>query len=189
MKSYDELKDILEKAPGISIKKSYYRMIGVKYLKNPLSALGSKLTGGRYNYIGEFEVLYLAPNPQTALQETLKNINFRFPPKSLITIEVNTKYILNLRAKKVISTLGIEIEKLFLPWRKIQDLDQEKAYTQILGQAVYDSKIFEGVQYPSAKVKGKYNLAIFPNRLRKESSIKVYDPDKILEQVIVGLLP
>ena len=41
MKPYDELKDILEKAPGISIKKSYYRMIGVKYLKNPLSALGS----------------------------------------------------------------------------------------------------------------------------------------------------
>jgi len=189
MKPYDELKDILEKAPGISIKKSYYRMIGVKYLKNPLSALGSKLTGGRYNYIGEFEVLYLAPNPQTALLETLKNINFRFPPKSLITIEVNTKYILNLRAKKVTSALGIDIEKLFLPWRKIQDLDQEKAYTQILGQAVYDSKIFEGIQYPSAKVRGKYNLAIFPDRLRKESSIKVYDPDKILEQIIVGLLP
>lgn len=189
MKPYDELKDILEKAPGISIKKSYYRIIGVKYLKNPLSALGSKLTGGRYNYIGEFEVLYLAPNPQTALQETLKNINFRFPPKSLITIEVNTKYILNLRAKKVTSALGIDIEKLFLPWRKIQDIDQEKAYTQVLGQAVYESKIFEGIQYPSAKVRGKYNLAIFPDRLRKESSIKVYDPDKILEQVIVGLLP
>jgi hypothetical protein len=29
MKPYDELKDILEKAPGISIKKSYYRMIDI----------------------------------------------------------------------------------------------------------------------------------------------------------------
>jgi RES domain-containing protein len=189
MKPYDELQDILKKVPGIAIKKSFYRMIGVKYLKNPLSALGSKFTGGRYNYIGEFEVLYLAPNPQTALQEILKNINFRFPPKSLITIEVDTKCVLNFRAKKVISALGIEINRLFLPWRKIQDIDQEKAYTQILGQVVYDSKIFEGIQYPSAKVKGKYNLAIFPDRLKKESSIKVYDPDKILEQAIVGFLP
>jgi RES domain-containing protein len=184
MKPYEKLQDILKKAPGISIKKSYYRMIGVKYFKNPVSALGSLLTGGRYNYIGEFEILYLAPNPQTALQETLKNINFRFPPKSLITIDVDVKNILNLRSQKIISALGINIEKLFLPWRKVQDIDQEKAYTQILGQAIYDSQIFEGIQYPSAKVKGKYNLAIFTGRLMKESSLKVYDPDKILEQVI-----
>jgi hypothetical protein len=36
MKLYDELQDILKKVPGIAIKKSFYRMIGVKYLKNPL---------------------------------------------------------------------------------------------------------------------------------------------------------
>jgi hypothetical protein len=33
MKPYDELQDILKKTPGIPIRKSYYRMIGVKYLK------------------------------------------------------------------------------------------------------------------------------------------------------------
>ncbi|MCK4765709.1 MAG: RES family NAD+ phosphorylase [Candidatus Aminicenantes bacterium] len=186
MKPYDDLLAALEETPGIPIEKSYYRMMGIKYLKNPLSALGSKFTGGRYNYIGEFEVLYLAPNSQTALQETITNINFRFPPKSLVTIDVDVRHILNLRSKKVINFLGININNLFNPWRKIQDVDQLKAYTQNLGRAVYDSQIFEGIQYPSAKVKGKYNLAIFPARLRKKSSIKVYDPDKILEQVIAG---
>jgi RES domain-containing protein len=186
MKSYNELKSILEAIPGIGIKKSYYRLMGIKYLKNPLSALGSKLSGGRYNHIGQFEALYLAPDPKTAVEENLKNISFRFPPKSIITIDVDVQSIIDLKSKKLLNILGINRDQLFCPWRKIQDIDQKIAYTQVLGQMIYDSERFEGILYPSAKVKGKYNLAIFPDRLKKGSSIKVYDPDKILEQVIKG---
>lgn len=185
MKPYDNLKRILENLPGISIKQPYYRIMGLRYLRNPLSALGSKLAGGRYNYIGECEVLYAAPDAQTAVQETLKNINFRFSPKSIITIEVEVQEVVDLEDSKVIDVLGIEVDKLFLPWRKIQDIDQEKAYTQILGELIYNSKQFEGIRYPSVKVEGKYNLAIFPDRLKKGSGVKVYDPDKLLEQVIM----
>jgi hypothetical protein len=32
----------------------------------------------------------------------------------------------------------------------------------------------------------RYNLAVFPERLLKNSKIKIYDPDKIIEQVIQG---
>lgn len=186
MKNADELKYILENLPGIPIKKPYYRVMGIKYLSNPLSALGSKLAGGRYNYIGEFEVLYLASDVQTAVQETLKNIHFRFSPKSIITIEVEVQNIVNLEDKKTTNTLGIDGDKLLSPWRKTQDIDHKKAYTQILGQAIYESNRFEGIKYPSAKVKGKYNLAIFPDRLMSGSNIKVYDPERLLEQVIRG---
>ena len=186
MKPYDEIERILEIIPAISIKRPYYRVMGVKYLRNPLSALGSKLAGGRYNYIGEFEVLYVAPDVQTAVQETLKNVPFRFSPKSIITIEVEVQKIVDLEDKKTIDALGLDVDKLFLPWRKTQDIDQKKAYTQILGQVIYANKIFEGIRYPSTKVKGKYNLAIFPGRLKRGSHIKVYDPDKLLEQVIKG---
>ncbi len=183
---YNEVKSTLETIPGIAIKKSYYRLMGVKYLKNPLSALGSKFSGGRYNHIGQFEALYLAPDPKTAVEENLKNINFRFPPKSIITIDVEVQSIINLKDKKLINILGIDRDRLFSPWRQIQDIDHKLAYTQVLGQLIYDSKLFEGILYPSAKVKGKYNLAIFPDRLKRGSNIKVYDPDKILEQVIKG---
>lgn len=186
MKPYDELKSILTSLRGISIKKPYYRVMGIKYLKNPLSALGAKLGGGRYNYIGEFEVLYVAPDVQTAVQETLRNINFRFSPKSIVTIEAKVKSILNLQDQGTINELGIDEEKLFCPWRRMQDIDQKKAYTQILGEVIYNSNQFEGILYPSVKVKGKYNLAIFPDRLKKGSYIKVYDPEKLLEQVIKG---
>jgi RES domain-containing protein len=186
MRPYDELKRILETFPGISIKQPYYRVMGIRYLRNPLSALGSKIAGGRYNYIGEFEVLYVAPDARTAVQEILKNINFRFSPKSIITIDVEVQKVVDLEDNKVIDALGIEVDKLFLPWRKIQDIDQEKAYTQILGELIYNSKQFEGIRYPSVKVEGKYNLAIFPDRLKRGSNMKVYDPDRLLEQVIKG---
>lgn len=189
MKPYNELKFTFETISGIAIKKFYYRLMGMKYLRNPLNALGSKLSGGRYNYIGRFEALYLAPDPKTAVEESLKNINFRFPPKSIITIDVEVQSIIDLKNKKLINILGIDRDQLFSPWRKIQDIEQKIAYTQLLGQLIYDSKLFEGIRYPSAKVKGKYNLVIFPNRLKKGSNIKVYDPDKILEQVIKGQLP
>jgi RES domain-containing protein len=186
MKPYDELLHVLETLPGKPVKKPYYRLIGIKYLKNPLSALGSKLIGGRYNYIGTFEVLYVAPDAQTAVREIIKDFQFRFPPKSLITIEVDLRYIADLEDRRTIETLGIDRDELFSPWRKIQDIDRKKAYTQTLGEAIYNSKRFEGIRYPSAKVRGKYNLAIFPDRLKEKSRIKVYDPDKLLEQVIMA---
>lgn len=186
MKDPDELNSVLKNLPGISIKKSYYRFIGIKYLKDPLSALGSKKNGGRYNFKDAFEVLYIAPDPQTAVQETLQNINFRFPPKAIITIDVEVQEIINLKDEKTINTLGIYTEKLHRPWRKFQDIEGKESYTQTLGKSIYEAQKFEGIQYPSAKVKGKYNLAIFPERLKKGSLITVYDPDKLLEQYLKG---
>lgn len=186
MKPPGELIHILETLPEIPVKKPFYRLIGIKYLKNPLNALGSKFVGGRYNHIGTFEVLYVAPDPQTAVQETIKDFEFRFPPKSIITIEVDLQAIIDLEDSKTIEVLGIDRDRLFSPWRKIQDIDQKKTYTQILGEAIYNARRFEGIRYPSAKVKGKYNLAIFPDRLKEKSSIRVYDPDRLLEQVIMA---
>jgi RES domain-containing protein len=135
---------------------------------------------------GKFEVLYVAPDAQAAVQETIKNIHFRFPPKALVTIEVDLQNIIDLRDANMIKVLGIDVDRLFSPWRKIQDIDQIEAYTQTLGRLIYEFGVFEGIHYPSAKVKGKYNLAIFPDRLKAGSTIKIYDPDKLIEQVISG---
>jgi hypothetical protein len=40
MKSPDELMHILETLPGIPVKNPYYRLIGIKYLKNPFFLIG-----------------------------------------------------------------------------------------------------------------------------------------------------
>jgi len=63
--------------------------------------------------------------------------------------------------------------------------DQE-AYTQTLGRLIYESCRFEGIRYPFATVKQKWNLAIFPDRLKKQSEIHVYDSHKLVTQEIKG---
>ena len=46
-----------------------FRAVNLRYVETPLSAVGSILTGGRYNPKGAFEVLYLAENATTTLLE------------------------------------------------------------------------------------------------------------------------
>ena len=175
---------LLHNIKGIAIKKPYYRFMAMKYVKTPLSALGSLIVGGRYNFIGMFEILYVAPDPQTSVEETITNSPFRFPPKVMLTIEVELQNVLDLGNLQNLAILGIESEKLTLPWRKRQDIDEQEAYTQTIGRLVFESKIFEGLLYPSARVTGKYNLAIFPTLLKSGSSIKVYDPEGVLKETI-----
>lgn len=175
---------LLHNIKGIPIKKPYYRFMAMKYARSPLNALGSRIVGGRYNFIGTFEILYVAPDPQTSIEETITTPPFRFPPKVMITIEVNLQNVLDLSDLQNLTILGVDAGKLTLPWRKMQDIDRQEAYTQTIGRLVFESKIFEGLLYPSAKVPGKYNLAIFPTHLKPGSSIMVYDPEGILKETI-----
>jgi len=192
MKLLREFQKELNRISVIAIKKPYYRSIGVERLNNPIEALQSKLNGGRYNFIGSFEALYLAPNPFTAIKESLKEFkenskvfDFKFPPKVTITVEVEVEHIIDLQDGRVIRALGIEEHKLIKPWRYTQDVLGKEAYTQILGRLIYESAKFDGIRYPSAKVSKEYNLVIFPDRLKEISQISVYDPNQILKKIIL----
>lgn len=183
MRSIKDFQNQLRKISGIPIEEPYYRYLGIQYLNDPLAALQSKLNGGRYNYRGAFEALYMAPDPITAVKEGSKNFDFKFPPKAIITIEVEVRDIIDLENQETIKTLGITKSNLLKPWRESQDIFEDEAYTQVIGRLIYESNKFEGIRYPSAKVDGKYNLMIFPDRLKNISQTSVYDPDKILEKI------
>jgi len=187
MKSEIDIKKIqTEELKGIPIEGYWYRNVSIEFISHPLGGVGSILGGGRYNLPDSFEVLYMAPDPHTAIEEAKREpFDKKMPPQLLITAEIKTQVILNLEDKAIINALGIIEEKLFKPWRYPK---YKEAYTQALGRIIYGYNIFEGIRYPSAKIENKYNLAIFPNRLRKNSEIKVYDPNKIIEQVLVGKL-
>lgn len=174
----------LNKIPGVPIKGFFYRFIGIEYLSNPLGALQSKVTGGRYNFKGQFEVLYLAPDSVTAINEGQKEILDKFPPKAIITVEVDVKCIIDLEDRKIRDALKIDTCRLMESWRDIQRKGGE-SYPQTFGRIVYELDRFEGIRYPSAKVNGKYNLAIFPDKLKEVSQTSVYDPDKILKAIIL----
>ena len=185
MKSSVEFKENLNTISGISIETNFYRFLKIEYLKNPLSGLGSFKYGGRYNFKTEFEVLYLTSDPDTAVAEGSRD-RLLIPPSALITIKVRLYKIINFEDKKIIDSLGIREPDLHCPWRKIQDIDEKKAYTQVLGGLIHDSGEFEAIRYPSVERIGKYNLAVFTDRLNDNSEIKVYDPDNMICRTIKG---
>lgn len=179
-----EIKEYLSGTTGIAIKRPYYRFIGIEYLNDPLSAVYSKANGGRYNFRNAFGVLYLAPDPYTAMKEVSKDVDFRFPPKALITIDVDIQSVFSLKDDDILNALQIERHILLSPWRKAQDIEGREADTQFLGRMIYEVRKFEGIHYPSVVDNSKYNLAVFPDRLKEGSAINIYDPQKILRQSI-----
>jgi RES domain-containing protein len=185
MKPIKEVREELRAIQTIRIKKNYYRLLGISYLSNLLSNLGSFKSGGRYNLQRAFGVLYLAPDPTTALEETVGRgfLPLKFPPKVLITIDVDIQTVLDLGNKKTIKQLGIDPKRLIQPWRIPRD---KESYTQTLGRLIYESRRFEGLLYPSAKVSDKFNIGIFTERLQKGSKILVYDPDKLYSEELKG---
>lgn len=172
----------LKKVEGGPIHAAFFRSLDLSFTHDPLSSLGAKKHGGRYNQKGLFEVLYLAPDPETALKEGRKSFSFYLPPTALITAEVGLQKVVDLQNKGVIKELGIGSENLFLSWV----LAEKETYTQTLGRLIFESKLFEAIRYPSARVAGKYNLAVFPGRLIKGSRIVVYDPDQKIKAELFG---
>jgi RES domain-containing protein len=71
-----------------------FRLILARYAATALSSIGSLRAGGRYNMRAEFEALYLASSPVTALREVealvettegLKGV--KGPPRVLLSVE------------------------------------------------------------------------------------------------------
>lgn len=96
MKSTREFQKQVKRIQGISIRKEYYRFVAIEYIKDSLSALYSKLKGGRYNFKESFEALYLAPAPNTAIKEGSYEAYLKFKPKAIITVEVEVQHHLKL---------------------------------------------------------------------------------------------
>jgi hypothetical protein len=125
----------------------------------------------------------MAPDAQTAIEEAGVIDKFKFPPRILITVDVILQSVLDLEEEKIVEDLGIDSERLFSNWRYPSN---KESYTQKMGRLVHGSRRFEAIRYPSAKIGNKYNLAVFPERLKKASVIKIYDPDKVIENVLEG---
>lgn len=125
----------------------------------------------------------MASDGETAVQEAGLVDKFQLPPSILITVEVNLQLVLDFENPKTIEDLDIDYERLFSNWRYPS---HKESYTQTIGRLVYESRRFEAIRYPSVRVKDKFNLAVFPQLLKKSSVIKIYDPDKVIENVLEG---
>jgi len=111
-----EIRTVLQSLKSVAIEDSFSRSVGVKNINDLLSSMGSWMIGGRYNLKNRFEVLYMAPDPKTALEEVIKRYPFKIPPQVIITIDVTVQRILDMEDQYVLDMLGIDTTRLLSPW-------------------------------------------------------------------------
>jgi RES domain-containing protein len=152
--------------------------------RSPLWGLGSKLYGGRFTPKETFETIYLAEDPVTAMAE-VSGVLYSAqepmprtvqPPLVLITVEGILLRVLDLTVPRVQSALGTNGQELTGAWRHIQTTGRQ-APTQTLGRLCHQSGRFEAIRFPSSKsTPNGVCVAVFIERLRPPSVIKVFDP-------------
>lgn len=177
--------------PGAALRGFFFRGIPLKYVATPLSALGSRVGGGRYNAAGSFDVYYLAPNPDVALHET-RSIDAsgapkRIAPLALFSVDVELQHVVDLTRDETLRILGMASADLTREWRALV-LAGETPTTHTIGAAARAAGV-EALVYPSARVPGAANLAIIVDRLRRGSTVRVnptegFDAEATIE--IVG---
>lgn len=167
-----------------------YRIIHAKYSGSALSSIGSLKFGGRYNPPQTFEALYLASDPVTALQEVNAIIQtergllgVKGPPRILLSVDYGLQAILDICNPNTQSVLETTLSELIFPWRPI-NAQRQLAPTQIFGTAVYDLQSIEALKVPSARDPNTYNLVILVERLKSDSSLRVYDDSSIINAQI-----
>jgi len=160
---------------------TFFRSIDLAYfqLGTPLSAMGSRTHGGRYNHKGDFEALYVADSQRTALYETRaiynvsgKVVGVRQAPRVMMSLDYELADIVDLRAQTTLDALGIKVNDLKLPWKLAQS-QNKPILTQRIGAAARAVEI-EALLVPSARVSSGTNLVIFTDRLRVGSMVELY---------------
>ena len=164
-----------------------FRFILARYAAAALSSIGSLRAGGRYNMRGEFEALYLASSPVTALREVevlvetadgLRDV--KGPPRILLSIEYDLQAVADLTDSAIQDRLGTSLPELCAPWRALNAAGLPAA-TQVLGNVVHDLAVIEALRVPSARDPSIDNLVIFPDRLRSTSMVRVFDDSGLID--------
>jgi len=179
--SQQKLERILASLAGTAQRGTFFRSIDLQWLLKgtPLSAIGSRIHGGRYNHKGDFEAFYLSDTQETALYETEAIfkivgvvVGVRQPPRAMLSLDYKLQHIVDLRASDILKGLGVTIADLRRPW-KLAQAENRPVLTQRIGAAARSIDV-EALLVPSARVSGGTNLVVFPDRLRRDSSIELY---------------
>jgi RES domain-containing protein len=170
-----------------------YRIVDYQYFAalpnlHPVRILygfGAPINGQRFTPRGGMATIYFAEDLATAFDEVHPEqaiIRQHDPglvspvsPGGFATIQYSLETVLNATDPVVQQRLGTDMAELAGHWRQARNRGQTPP-TQRLGQAVYDSRLFQAIWYESARVPGTYCLAVFPDRLTAPSFLEVYDP-------------
>ena len=183
----DALVAAVQELPADPLQGLAFRLILARYAATALSSIGSLRAGGRYNMRGEFEALYLASSPVTALREvealvaTTEGLRgVKGPPRILLSIDYELEAVVDLTQPTAQQLLGSSLAELSAPWRTLNAAGTI-APTQLLGSVVHELAVIEALRVPSARDPSTDNVVIFPDRLRSTSTVRVFDDSGLID--------
>jgi RES domain-containing protein len=171
---------------AICLSRIGYRSVSTPYanLKDLLTGIGSKKSGGRWNPLGIFPAVYLALELETAFKESFAHISYygfepyEALPRTFVAVSFQLHRILDLEDPRILNHLKISRRSLLsLDWRKVQDAGHE-ALTQAIGRIAWELG-YEGIVAPAAAAPGGRNLVYFPNALLSESKAEILRPEDL----------
>jgi RES domain-containing protein len=186
----DRLKRALEKCLAHLAAWSglMFRATGIEYANRAdlLSGAGSKLYGARWTPRGAFPAAYGSLDPQTALLEALgTGDRYGVPyekrmPLVMVAVNVNLERLLDLTLPVVRRALRVSFKAMLEEdWEGHQQRGTE-ALTQAVARLARELGI-QALLVPSARLKGKRNLVIFPDKL-PSGSLKIHNVEKLPER-------
>ena len=158
----------------------------------PLWPGGSTRFGGRFTPKGGPPAVYLASDPNVALQEVnavlmppgAPPVAIPSKPQVLVQVDVVLTGVLDLTDAAVQSALGTSVQELTGDWRFTM-LHGAPVPTHELALACHASGRIAALRTYSAKCVGLgFNLVVFADRVRAPHRLSVRDPSGRLAQVL-----
>ena len=174
------LKIALEVAPSISVQAELTRLVPFADLTNcmPPNWLYTSGRPNRYNPAG-VECIYFGGSrevAQTEYDSMCQGMLGEHQPVTTFFADVKLKQVLDLTDTATLKAMKLDAKELFTSWRRAK----RPTVTQLLGQAVNETKDFSAIRYPSAATGGqaRANFVIFRNCIRSPDSVRILGPTK-----------
>ena len=152
------------------IQAVYFRCTSRK--REPLSTGGALYNCGRYNVIG-CAALYLSSSPTLAVNEHLHLAQLfeakSFPPRLLVSIEVDLALVLDLTDGETLDRFGVSRDDLLVPYSKDPEVP---SITQTIAIEARKKGI-EAILAPSALVPTESNLVVFRDNVASPTAVRV----------------
>jgi RES domain-containing protein len=147
----------------------------------PLWGLGRKEGGGRFAPRSSFETVYLGEDVVTALTEVTAAMTslpgrvatLETHPWAIVVVRGLLLSVLGLPRSDPVAKVGSSHQELTGAWRYTQEQTGE-APTQLLGRVCPETKLFDGIRFPSSKNPPHgVCLAVFPDRLKPPAFLEI----------------
>lgn len=134
----------------------FWRMLSVRWQREPLSGAGAARVGGRWNRSGQ-AALYLAADHATAIAEFHQSLVM---PGTLVGYDVRSAGIVDLTSGATLDRLGIDLASILTEWRTIVTIERDEPPSWGVADRLIAAGL-HGALVPSAQRAGGINLVLW----------------------------